>query len=633
MTMTMLGKLAGVLRGRQGRRFIAIDFDSRQLRVVEAELTSSGVRIIKLATADMPAGLDMADAQAIGTLIGGTLDNMKLRNSAIIMSVPRGQAVLKPLVLPPVATTSELAAMVQYQAEKELAFRPDEAVVDFTLESHYGTGQTSGQESEGENVLVAAVRRPVVEYYQAIAQAAGTKLLRLGLRPYANMRCMEAYAQHEMRARLALVDITADEAEIDVIESGVLTFSRSAVLKAPAPGEADEAVVREAVAAVAAEVARSLQSYLGVERGHKIDAVLVAGGTGIEAAVAEELKVRLSIRCERLNPSPALGLEGSGPEASAFVSAIGLALGQVPGAAVPFDFLNPKRPVVRRDLRKLGVIAAAAACALVVLTVVASASLYRYTAESRLGSLTEQYNKLKEENRKVGALAKRVETIEGWVRDGRNWLDQWAYLSAVFPSCTETYVTSLKTNLDGSVSFVVKAKNNEAINDLGKRLAAAGYDFKPGQVITGGDPYGYTYSTTVKILVKSDMKVDLAAVSAVPRPEDDASAKEFGKPTGSRSEGGRSEGGRSEGGRPGAPAPGPVPAAAPPSPPAPGNLTPYQAWRGRMDAMYKERPPSSNPEGRKTWAQQYEALMKERPQPDAPPTPPPSPVKAKHNHD
>jgi len=626
--MTLLGKIAGVLRGGQARRFSAVDFDSRQLRVVEAELTSSGVRIIKLATAEMPAGLDMADAQAIGAFIGGTLDKMKLRNTAIVMSVPRGQAVLKPMVLPPVATTSELAAMVQYQAEKELSFRPDEAVVDFTLESHYGTGQTSGQESEGENVLVAAVRRPVVEYYQAIAEVAGTKLLRLGLRPYSNMRCMEAYARQEMQSRLALVDITADEAEIDVIESGVLTFSRSAVQKIPAvAGEADEAAIREAVAGVATEVARSLQSYLGVERGHKIDAVLVAGGTGIEAAVAEELKKRLSIRCERLNPSPALGLEASGPEASAFVSALGLALGQGPEAAVPFDFLNPKRPVAQRDLRKLGAIAAAAGFALVILAVVASASVYYYAAESRLGKLTEQYNKLKEDNRKVGALAKRVETVDGWVHSGRNWLDQWAYLSAVFPSCTETYVTNLKTNADGSISFGVKAKNNDAINDLGKRLAAAGYDFKPGQVTTGADPYGYAYSTTVKILVKPDMRVDLAAVTPAPRPEDDASAKEFGKAPGGRSEGGRGESGRSEGGKSSGSAS--APASAPAAPAASGNMSPYQAWSAKRDALYKEKPPSSEGEARRVWTQRFEALMKERPQPDPPPPPP---QKVRHNN-
>jgi Tfp pilus assembly PilM family ATPase len=613
MTMTTpLARLVDALKGRGGRRFSAIDFDSRQLRVAEAEATSSGVRILKLVTADMPAGLDIADAQAVGAFIGQTLDQMRFRNTFIIMSVPRGQAVLKPLVLPPVDTTSELAGMVQYQAEKELSFRPDEAVVDFTLESHYGTGQAAAGETEGENVLVAAVRRPVVEYYRTIAQAAGTKLLRLGLRPYANMRCVEAYAHHDAQARVAIVHVTADEAEIDVIEAEALMFSRSAVLKVPPAAEADEAAVREAVGAVATEVARSLQSYLGVERGQKIDAILVAGGTGIESAVAEELRRRLSIRCERLNPAPALGLEDCGPDASAFISALGVALGQAPDAAPPFDFLNPKRPAVQRDLRKLGVIAAAGAFVLVIVSAVGSASLYYYAAESRVGALKEEYNRLKDENSKVGALAKRVESIDGWVGGGRNWLDQWAYLSAVFPSCTETYVTSLKTNLDGSVSFVVKAKNNEAINDLGKRLAAAGYDFKPGQVTTGGDPYGYGYSTIVKVMVRPDMKVDLASASPVPRPEDDASAREFGKPVGGRSEGGRSEAARSSSSSSSS---SPAPAAAPAAAPAPsGNMTPYQAWQARLQTLSKEKPSSSDKEARKAWEQRMGALMKERPQ-------------------
>jgi Tfp pilus assembly PilM family ATPase len=619
----VLARLVDTLRGRGGRRFSAIDFDSRQLRVAEAEATSSGIRILKLVTADMPAGLDRADAQAVGAFIGQTLGQMRLRNPCIIMSVPRGQAVLKPLVLPPVDTTSELAGMVQYQAEKELSFRPDEAVVDFTLESHYGTGQTAAGETEGENVLVAAVRRPVVEYYQTIAQAAGAKLLRLGLRPYANMRCVQAYARHETRARVAIVHVTADEAEIDVIESGALMFSRSAVLKVPPAAEADEAAIREAVGAVTTEVARSLQSFLGVERGQKIDDLLVAGGTGIEPAVAEELRRRLSIPCERLNPGPSLGLEDCGPDASAFISALGLALGQAPNVMPPFDFLNPKRPIVQRDLRKLGVVAAAAAFVLAIVTAVGSASLYYYAADSRVDALKEQYKNLNEENRKVAAMAKRVETIEGWVRSGRGWLDQWAYLSAVFPSCTETYVTSLKTNLDGSVSFVVKAKNNEAINDLGKRLAAAGYDFKPGQVITGGDPYGYGYSTTVKIMVKPDMNVDLASVSPMPRPEDDASAKEFGKPMA----------GRSEAARPSASAPAPdaAPAA---TPAAPSNLSPYQAWQARMAALSKEKPSSSDQEARKAWNQRMDALMKERPQPTPSHGPSPSSQSSgKHSHE
>jgi Tfp pilus assembly PilM family ATPase len=617
----LLEKLGDGLRRRQGRRFAAVDFDSRQLRIAQAERTSAGVRITRLATADVPEGLDVADAQAFGSLLGRTLGQMRLKNASIIMSAPRGQAVLKPLVLPPVATTSELAGMVQYQAEKELTFRPDEAVVDFTLESHYGVEQAPAGEEEGEHVLMAAVPRPVVEYYQAAARAAGARLLRLGLRPYANVRCIQAYGPHTATGRVALVDITADEAEIDVVEAGALTFSRSAMLKVPASGQPADPAVRDAVTTVVTEVARSLQSYLGVDRDRRIDLLLVAGGTGIEAPVAEELSRRLLVRCELFDPARTLGLEEGGPAASAFVSALGLALGQAPDAVPPFDFLNPKRPVVRRDLKKVATIAVASAFALVLLIIVGSAALYLYAAESRVASLVDEYNKLKEDNRRVGALAKRVETVDSWVRGGRGWLDQWAYLSAVFPSCTDVYVTSLKTNPDASVSFTVKAKTSEAINDLGKRLSAAGYDFKPGQVTTGSDPYGYVYATTIKVVVKPNMKVDLASASPAPRPEDDVSAKEFGRPAAPAAAAGPPPG---EGSRP---------SSAPAPESGSGNPTPYQAWRAKVDAMSRQKPPSSQSQSRREWEARFSALMKERPAPDAPPPQPPSSQKDKHRHE
>ena len=47
-----------------------------------------------------------------------------------------------------------------------------------------------------------------------------------------------------------------------------------------------------------------------------------------------------------------------------------------------------------------------------------------------------------------------------------------------------------------------------------------------------------------------------------------------------------------------------------------------------MQALSKERPPSSEQEARRVWTQRFEALMKERPQPDPPPS-----QKAKHNHE
>jgi len=609
--MTSLSeKVKGLSRRKRVGRFCAVDFDGRQLRIVEAESSGGPTRIRKAVAADVPAGLDLTDAAALGEFVGQTIGQMHLAGAAVLMNVPRSKAVLKPLVLPPVSGPAELANMVRFQAEKELTFRPEEAVIDFTIESHYGAEPPPEADAQGEHVLVAAVQRPVLEYYQQVAEAAGVRLLRLGLRPYANMRCLEAYGGSRAGGRVALVHIAADETEIDVVEKDGLTFSRSAVIQVPPAPSDEEPTSGEAIATVVQEVSRSLQSYMGVERGQGIEAVMLAGGTGIETQVAESLAARLSVPCEVLDLSSALDLREAAADASAFISALGLAVGQGDADAPPFDFLNPKRPPVERDLTKMATIGGVAAVVLVVLAAFAGAGLHWYNAVSQVSQLTEELAQLKKENKKVTALRQRVETIEKWVGAGRNWLDQWTYLTGVFPSCTEAYVTGLSTNPDASLKVSLRAKNNDAIDSLGDQLAQAGYDFKPGQVTTSKDRYGYGYSTAVKVMVKPEMQLALADVSPPPRPDDDASAEHFGRSAESPSSKGPpsrppDEGDRS---RP--------ESRSPPderSQSGEKRLT-EEAWRRLIAEHQRRRPPKeAGEDARRKWYDQYKELMKRRP--------------------
>ncbi|MBE3071213.1 MAG: pilus assembly protein PilM [Planctomycetes bacterium] len=607
-----MGSLFDALKSLAPRRklgrYCALDFDGRHLRVVQADSTGGQTRILKLVTIDMPAGLDLSDAAALGAFVGRALDTLRLKGAAVLMNVPRGQAILKPLVLPPVAGPGELARMVQFQAAKEFTFKPDEAVIDFTIESHYGAETGPEDQPEGEHVLVAAVQRPVLEYYQKVAAAAGVRLLRLGLRPYANIRCVEVFGGLQVRGRAAVVHVTSDETEIDVMEGGGLTFSRSAVVAVPVPG-GDPAAEAEAVSAVVQEVTRSLQSYMAVERGQRIDAVLLAGGTGIEEAVAAELTQRLHVRCELFRPAPALGLEDGPADASAFIAPLGLAVGQGDAAAPPFDFLNPKRPPVERDVTKIVTVAAVSAVVLVVVSAFAGAAMHLMSANGRVGELTEQLNGLTKGNRKVAALKKRIDAIDGWAGKDRNWLDQWASMSAQFPACTEVYASGLTANPDGSLGIGVRARTNEAIEDLAARLGKAGYEFKPGQVTTGNDRFGYTYTTSVKVIVKPGMKVNVAELAAVPRPADDVSAQRLSAaPAETRT--GRTS--RTRPGRSEAPA-APV-AAAPEAPAAPDGASPVEVWQAKYAALMKERPPADQAEALAAWRERREVLRRERPE-------------------
>lgn len=514
----------GRLRRRKVGRLLALDFDGRQLRLVRADVSGGRTRIERFLTVTLPEALDAADAQAVGEFLGRTLADEHLAGLPLVMTVPRGKAVFKALVLPPVDDEADLAGMVRFQAQKELTFRPEEAVIDFALEAHYGVEPPPADEVEGRHVLAAAVQKDVVRYYEQVAEAAGVPLLRLGLRPYANMLCAQAYAAGDV-ARFAIIHLMAGEAEIDIVEEGGLTFSRSADITLPATG--DTVPAREAaLAGVVQEIARSVQSYLAVERDRTVDRVLLAGGTGVEVAVAEALAPRLRAPCEVFDPSPHLRTPDVPADVSAFVSVLGLAQGHG-DAAPPFDFLHPKQPPVRRDPTRTVVLATASAVILVIVSAFAGAAIHLYNANAELADRQKELEEIKEASKSTLVLAKRVRAMEEWLGNGRDWLQQWAYLSGAVPPCQEVYVTSLKTGEDGTVNLNVKARSSQAVDAIGQRLANAGYGFKPGQVTTTKDRFGYNYVTSTKAIVEADMKVDLGNIELAARPRDDASATRF----------------------------------------------------------------------------------------------------------
>ena len=76
----------------------------------------------------------------------------------------------------------------------------------------------------------------------------------------------------------------------------------------------------------------------------------------LSAEILGEITRRIKVGCETLDPSVALGLAEATPGTSAFAAAIGLAIAQG-DSALPFDFLAPKQPQVKRDMRKVRVAA------------------------------------------------------------------------------------------------------------------------------------------------------------------------------------------------------------------------------------------------------------------------------------
>lgn len=548
----------------------ALDIDGTSLRL--AQVVPRGDRMAVTRTErvllEWAEGSDHSDPGALGAAIAKALQKLHAKPAQVVIGVPRQKVVLRTLALPEVADVREVASMVHMQIAKDLPFKQDEAVIDFVVRKpSLGQSAASSEDSNppGANavasaggppkveVLAAAVKRETVAYYEKAAMAAKLKLAALGWLSQGNARCAEACGAAVADECVALLTLRPDEVGIDIV-AGSLLFSRGAMIR-PARGEAGDSQVpgqatpdspktelesvkdREAfVNAVTIELVRNLHSYNGSESHPPVAKLLIAGTTGCEDAVAEALARRLNLPCSRLTLD-ALDLPGAARQhAAEAIGAIGLGLGVNDPGGLPFDFLKPKRPAVQGNARRIRVLASAAAAAVLLVGILGLRS-------HMVGERTKVHDAVQKQ---LAAAEKHVPTyrrmqqqagaVQKWVKGGRDWLEQIAYLSGILPGSEDIYVTSISVSGQGVIHLAVQAKSGEILAELQKQLRAAGYELKPLAITPGNDRHGYHFRSTVELILPQDMKVDLSKAHPPARPADDASLE--GTP-------GRGKGGRS----------------------------------------------------------------------------------------
>jgi len=507
---------------RRKRKYVAIDYDRRRLRLVAFECRRRSLNILSLHAASIGPTVDIHDPSSMGPFLRKVVARLGLAGTSAIMCVGRGQAVLQSLSLPPTADAGELASMVRFQVSKELPFSADEAVIDYTPGSHWDTDATdqAGDEN-GTRVLAAAVRVPVIDAARGICEEASLRLQRLGLRPYANMRAVYRCVRATPGERLLLVNLTADEAEISVMCDQTLEFSRSPAMLPVAdeqPSTQDDSAQAArrrlwAVRRVVNEVNRSLQSFQAVRHAGPIHACLVAGDTGLEEDLAKALAEKLSVRCELFDPAGGFGIAPS-EGVSGFGAALGLAASQAE-AALPFDFLNPKRPQVRRDTRSLRAAGIALAAAVVIGSAALAGHSYLSARRDVVAELKRQNDKLKAEKKALLALRRRLAVVDNWLKEDVDWLEQLRVLSATLPPAQEMYLTSLRCS-PGRIVIVGRVKNRDVAMQLAEGLMARrGYQVRNKGVNSVRDRHGYGQEFKLEILIDpAEVRAERAATAA-----------------------------------------------------------------------------------------------------------------------
>ena len=522
------------------RKILAIDWDVRTLRIVNALIGKRGVTIDRLLSVAIPTDVDSTDPEQMGAHIRRALDQEGIDTRHALVDIPRDQVILNTLTLPALSP-DDLPGMVQIQIAKELPFSVSDAVIDFVA----GTAQGAATTAE---VLVAAVRREVLAQYEATFTAAGLKLDRIGLRPYANKLAVCELLKHAIPERVVFLDVGPVLSEISVLRQAQLTFSRAASVVIPSDMEDGPllSMVRDGapsslgaafenaqpdragvIHALVVELTRSIEAYRGRDAGALIDHVVIGGDLGIEEALAEAVQKRLGVTTEIYNPASSFGWEpDEGAAAGAFASTLGLVLGYARDDQTQFDFLHPKRTesVTQKRLKRAPVAAAVVLLFLAAGGVgVAQLTSDDRAALKRIEARIAELKKTETENRKFLDLIEGPEGIRAFDTKQHIWVDVLADAMAALPTNEEMILEQVDLNQkEDRIVFKTRSKNRDAALDVIRRLGEFRREdrSKPRfrasmgpQTEKAREKYPYSQDLRIDILDDGPAKRDAAAPS------------------------------------------------------------------------------------------------------------------------
>lgn len=505
------------------KKLLAIDWDSRDVRVVMFRPKADGIDLLKAVSIPIQAGVSASEPEAFGAFLRAALAQANMSVKHVLLTIPRDRVVLNNLRLPP-TPPDELPSMVQLQIGKELPFPADQATIDFALLGAPTDGKA------GMDVLVAAVRNDYLEPYRKIAYEAGLSVDSIGLRPHGNV--MAVTSGEAAPGTMLLVEVGPSLTEIDFVRDGVPAYSRAASAGVgPSPGavngeriddsrifsfpiqdrEPDETTTK-AVGYVLREVVHTYEAYRATDPTVKINRIVVAGATGIETELAQALGGRFALRAELYSPEKALNLTAQrARELRGFSAVLGLAMSHARRGLTYFDFQHPKKTVTKsqRQLKKAPI--AAAVAILFFGTGVAS---YWNTVVPRQKLAKDLTNHAAVQKKKFDALTKfneKVLAVQNWQEDEQYWTDVLTDLTRVFPPDTEAYVTRLafstiipaRTNdRMQSVTISLRTASETDVNRLADNLKDLGFkDVRPGRTVHSTTHGTYQYDASITAIL------------------------------------------------------------------------------------------------------------------------------------
>lgn len=401
-------------------RFLALDLDQKQARIVAGTADKRSSRVEKTAVWNLPADPVPKNGESLGKNLREFLRSAGIAPAPLLACIGRDRMILKVVRFPAVAEHEE-PALVRFQAAKELTDAPSEVVLDYFVLK----GEPEGNQKQA---IVLVVRKEVVRFLSALCLGLGVKPAGILPRPLALAAALERVEPAALDQAL-LLHPEERGADLCLIEQGQVRFARWLMRSPDLPQD----------------VRRSLTLLATQERTLPSREVLLLGDP--ETTLADGLAGPAGWTLRKVDPwlpgddKPA-GVSG------AWAAAVGLV--HLAGKGIPpaVDFLKPKEP---RPPRKVGiagrkVLVGGAAVLMLLLLVAGYLAISRKSA--RLAQLKEDRAAVEEDLKKFGVLLPDIKVYREWQDGTISWVDEFYDLAARFPHEQGVRVTQVAASLN-----------------------------------------------------------------------------------------------------------------------------------------------------------------------------------------
>jgi len=348
------------LFSRKNRQLLGLDITTSSIKLIELTTAGGQYRVEAYAAEPTPANSmnekTLVDPQAVGEAIRRAVKRSGATSDEVAIAISGDAAITKVIQMPRGMRDSDLESQVEMQADQYIPFPMDEVSYDFEVLG------PSEKDNDSIDVLLVASRTDNVEQRRAAVAAAGLNARIVDVEAFALENACKLMT-HQMPdggidRTIAVADFGASNTTFSVLRNLKIVYTRDfafggqqlteeimrtygltmeeagrAKKEGGLPGNFQAEVLDPFIDDMTQQVSRSLQFYLASGTGREQpEKILICGGCGNVAGVADVIQSRVGITAEKGDPLGQMKLSSRARaqavqrDATALLTACGLAL-------------------------------------------------------------------------------------------------------------------------------------------------------------------------------------------------------------------------------------------------------------------------------------------------------------------